>query len=147
MSLVERLTEEMKQAMKARDKSRLAVIRMLKASLNNESIRLGKPLSEDEALAVLTRELKQRKDSLQEFEKAGRRDLVEETDREIEIVKSYLPEQLSDDEIRSLIGQTITEVGATTKADLGKVMKAVMPKVKGRADGGKVNRLVLSILK
>ncbi|GGL40322.1 GatB/YqeY domain-containing protein [Sporolactobacillus putidus] len=142
MSLVDRLTTDMKQAMKAKDKVRLSVIRMIKTSLQNESIKNGKPLSEDEALAVLTRELKQRKDSLREFENAGRQDLVDEVSEEIAIVQSYMPEQLSDDEILSIIDETISEVGAKSSADIGKVMKAVMPKVKGRADGSQINRLV-----
>ncbi|EST13369.1 GatB/YqeY domain-containing protein [Sporolactobacillus laevolacticus] len=146
MSLVDRLTTDMKQAMKAREKARLSVIRMIKTSLQNESIKLGKPLSEDEALAVLTRELKQRKDSLQEFKNAGRQDLVEEVANEIAIVQSYMPEQLSEEEVEALIDETISEVGAVSKADIGKVMKAVMPKVKGRADGSVINKIVRSKL-
>ncbi|MDD9147593.1 MULTISPECIES: GatB/YqeY domain-containing protein [unclassified Sporolactobacillus] len=142
MSLVDRLTTDMKQAMKAKDKARLSVIRMIKTSLQNESIKNGKPLSEDEALTVLTRELKQRKDSLREFENAGRQDLVDEVSNEIAIVQSYMPEQLSDDEILFIIEKAISEVGAQSSADIGKVMKAVMPKVKGRADGSQINRLV-----
>ncbi|RYL91573.1 GatB/YqeY domain-containing protein [Sporolactobacillus sp. THM7-4] len=146
MNLVDRLTTDMKQAMRAKDKVRLSVIRMIKTSMQNESIKLGRELSDDEALSVLTRELKQRKDSLQEFENAGRQDLVDEVSKEIEIVQSYMPEQLSDDELQSIIEETISEVGAKSKADIGKVMKAVMPKIKGRADGSSVNRLVRSQL-
>ncbi|MFT8317550.1 MAG: GatB/YqeY domain-containing protein [Sporolactobacillus sp.] len=146
MSLIDRLNTDMKEAMKAREKARLSVIRMLKASLHNESIKIGNPLSDDEALAVLTRELKQRKDSLQEFENAGRQDLVDEVSVEIAIVQSYMPEQLSEDELQSIVDETISEVGAASKADIGKVMKAIMPKVKGRADGGLINRLVRSKL-
>ncbi|MCO7175679.1 GatB/YqeY domain-containing protein [Sporolactobacillus kofuensis] len=142
MSLVDRLTTDMKQAMKAREKARLSVIRMIKTSLQNESIKLGKPLSEDEALAVLTRELKQRKDSLQEFKNAERQDLVDEVAVEIAIVQSYMPEQLSEQEVEALIDETISEVGAVSKADIGKVMKAVMPKAKGRADGSMINKIV-----
>lgn len=146
MSLVDRLNQDMKQAMKARDKVRLSVIRMIKTSLQNESIKHGKELSEDEALTVLTRELKQRKDSLQEFERAGRQDLIDSVQEEIAIVNSYMPEQLSADELQTLIDETISEVGAKTKADMGKVMKAVMPKVKGRADGSQISHLVQSKL-
>ncbi|MFX3616045.1 MAG: GatB/YqeY domain-containing protein [Sporolactobacillus sp.] len=146
MSLIDRLNTDMKEAMKAREKARLSVIRMLKASLHNESIKIGNPLSDDEALAVLTRELKQRKDSLQEFENAGRQDLVDEVSVEIAIVQSYMPEQLSEDELQSIVDETISEVGAASKTDIGKVMKAIMPKVKGRADGGLINRLVRSKL-
>ncbi|MCI1881542.1 MAG: GatB/YqeY domain-containing protein [Sporolactobacillus sp.] len=146
MGLVDRLTTDMKQAMKAKDKTRLSVIRMIKTALQNESIKRQKDLSEDEAFGVLARELKQRKDSLQEFEKAGRQDLVDETHAEIAIVTSYMPEQLSEEKLGSIIDATIAEVGASSKVDLGKVMKAVMPKVKGKADGGVVNRLVRSKL-
>ncbi|GAY76361.1 transamidase GatB domain protein [Sporolactobacillus inulinus] len=102
MSLVDRLTTDMKQAMKARDKETLSVIRMIKTSLQNESIKLGKPLPDDEALAVLTRELKQRKDSLQEFKNAGRQDLVDEVTSEIAIVQKYMPEQFSEEKLRRL---------------------------------------------
>ncbi len=142
MSFLNQLTQDMKDAMKQKDKDRLSVIRMLKASLQNESIKLGKDLSDDEALTVLSRELKQRNDSLQEFEQAGRDDLAEKTKSEIEIVKAYLPEPLTDDQLEEVVKVTIQEVGASSKADMGKVMQALMPKVKGRADGGKVSSLV-----
>lgn len=143
MSLLDRLNDDMKQAMKNKEKEKLSVLRMLKAALQNEAIKLGKsPLSEDEELTVLSRELKQRKDSLQEFENAGRSDLVEKVKTEIEIVQSYMPTSLTEDELRELIEQTIKEVGASSKADMGKVMGAIMPKVKGRADGSLVNKLV-----
>ncbi|NNU83026.1 GatB/YqeY domain-containing protein [Geobacillus sp. BMUD] len=143
MSLLDRLNDDMKQAMKNKEKEKLSVLRMLKAALQNEAIKLGKsPLSEDEELTVLSRELKQRKDSLHEFENAGRSDLVEKVKTEIEIVQSYMPKPLTEDELRELIEQTIKEVGASSKADMGKVMGAIMPKVKGRADGSLVNRLV-----
>lgn len=142
MSFLDQLTQDMKEAMKQKDKERLSVIRMLKASLQNESIKLGKDLSDDEALTVLSRELKQRNDSLQEFEQAGREDLAEKTKSEIEVVKAYLPEPLTDEQLANVVTETIQEVGAFSKADMGKVMQALMPKVKSRADGGKVSRLV-----
>jgi uncharacterized protein len=143
MSLLERLNEDMKQAMKNKQKDRLSVIRMLKAALQNEAIKLGKQeLTEDEELTVLSREVKQRKDSLQEFENAGREDLVEKIRTELTYVESYMPKQLTEEELTELIQQTITEVNASTKADMGKVMGAIMPKVKGRADGSLVNKLV-----
>ena len=147
MSLVERLNSDMKQAMKNREKDKLSVIRMVKASLQNEAIKLGKQdLSEDEELTVLSRELKQRKDSLQEFDKAGRQDLVEKLQSEIAIVEAYLPKQLSEEELNAIVTQAIAETNATSKADMGKVMSAVMPKVKGKADGSLVNKLVLQNL-
>ncbi|SET61487.1 hypothetical protein SAMN05216389_11735 [Oceanobacillus limi] len=147
MSLVTKLNNEMKQAMKNKDKDTLSVIRMVKASLQNESIKLGKSdLSEDEELTVLSRELKQRKDSLQEFKSAGRDDLVDKLETEINVLQEYMPKQLSDDELEAIVQETIQETGASSKSDMGKVMGAIMPKVKGKADGGKVNQFVLKHL-
>ncbi len=132
----------MKQAMRNKEKQKLTVIRMVKASLQNESIKLGHELNQEEELTVLSREVKQRKDSLQEFEKAGRDDLVQNQRQEIDILNEYLPEQLSDEEVEQIVKETVEQVGATSKQDMGKVMGAIMPKVKGKADGGLVNRLV-----
>ncbi|KKE80598.1 GatB/YqeY domain-containing protein [Oceanobacillus caeni] len=147
MSLLEKLNEDMKQAMKNRDKETLGVIRMIKASIQNESIKLGKDtLTEDEDLTILSREVKQRKDSLQEFKSAGRDDLVKKMETEISIVQRYMPEQLSEGELSEIIQQTIQEVNATTKKDMGKVMSAVMPKVKGKADGSQIKDIVLKYL-
>ncbi|WP_188453617.1 GatB/YqeY domain-containing protein [Virgibacillus oceani] len=143
MSLLEQLNQDMKQAMKNKDKDSLSVIRMVKASLQNESIKLGKDhLSEDEELTILSRELKQRKDSLQEFKSAGRDDLVKKLEIEINILQEYMPQQLTEDELAAIVQSTIQEVNATSKKDMGKVMSAIMPKVKGKADGSKINQLV-----
>ncbi|MBH0229919.1 GatB/YqeY domain-containing protein [Halobacillus yeomjeoni] len=147
MTITERLTQDMKLAMKARDKEKLSTIRMVRASFQNEAIKLGKDsLSEEEEMTVLSREVKQRKDSLQEFKEAGREDLVEGLNRELEILQVYMPKQLTDEELEEIVQNTITEVGATSKADMGKVMSAIMPKVKGKADGSKVNKVVLQQL-
>lgn len=143
MSLLERLNNDMKETMKSKEKDKLSVIRMIKASLQNEGIKLGKKeLSEEEELTVLSREVKQRKDSLQEFEKAGREDLVEKIRTELQYVEAYLPKQLSEEELSEIVKETISETGAASKADMGKVMAAIMPKVKGKADGSLVNKLV-----
>ncbi|MDN3018580.1 GatB/YqeY domain-containing protein [Paenibacillus sp. BSR1-1] len=143
MSLLERLNNDMKQAMKNKEKDKLSVIRMVKSSLQNEAIKLGvKELSEDVELTVLSREVKQRKDSLHEFDKAGREDLVEKLRAELAVVELYLPKQLSEEELSEIVAQTISEVGAKSKADMGKVMAAIMPKVKGKADGSLVNKFV-----
>ncbi|MFI8685460.1 GatB/YqeY domain-containing protein [Rossellomorea sp. NPDC077527] len=147
MSLLNRLNDDMKQAMKNKEKEKLSVIRMLKASLQNEAIKHGKQeLSEDEELTVLSREVKQRKDSLQEFQNAGRDDLVEKIQTELTYVEIYMPKQLSEEEVSAIVQQTVAEVGATSKADMGKVMGAIMPKLKGKADGALVNKLVLQHL-
>jgi uncharacterized protein len=143
MSLLERLNNDMKQAMKNKEKDKLSVIRMIKATMQNEAIKLGKQeLSEEEELTVLSREMKQRKDSLHEFDKAGRNDLVEKLQQEITVVEIYMPKQLSEEEIADIVKQAIVDVDATSKADMGKVMSAIMPKVKGKADGSLVNKLV-----
>ncbi|TGB04261.1 GatB/YqeY domain-containing protein [Halobacillus salinus] len=147
MTITERLTQDMKTAMKARDKAKLSTIRMVRASFQNEAIKLGKDsLSEEEEMTVLSREVKQRKDSLQEFKEAGRDDLVEGLQFELEVLQAYMPKQLTNEELEQVVQETIEEVGATTKADMGKVMTAVMPKVKGKADGSQVNKLVLQQL-
>ena len=143
MSLLERLNNDMKQAMKNKEKDRLTTIRMIKASLQNEAIKFGKQeLSEEEELTVLSREVKQRKDSLQEFEKAGREDLVEKIQTELKHVEIYMPQQLSEEEVTAIVKDAIAETGAASKADMGRVMAVIMPKVKGKADGSLVNKLV-----
>lgn len=147
MKMTDRLNQDMKVAMKARDKQRLSTIRMVKASMQNEAIKLGKDtLSEEEEMTVLTREVKQRRDSLQEFKEAGREDLVEGLEFELEVLQAYMPKQLSDEELEKIVRDTIEEVGASSKADMGKVMNAIMPKVKGKADGSQVNKLVIQQL-
>ncbi|WP_453994885.1 GatB/YqeY domain-containing protein [Bacillus nitroreducens] len=143
MSLLERLNNDMKTAMKNKEKDKLSVIRMVKAAIQNEGIKQTTgELSEEAELTVLTRELKQRKDSLREFSNAGREDLVNKIQTEIEILEVYLPKQLSEEELVEIVKQTVQEVNASSKADMGKVMAAIMPKVKGKADGGLVNKLV-----
>ncbi len=146
MNLSQQLNEDMKQAMRAKDKFKLSVIRMILASIKNAEIAKGSQLDEGEVLDIVNRELKQRKDSLQDFENAGREDLAENARKEIAIITDYLPEQLTEEELKTIVTQTIQEVGASSKADLGKVMGALMPKVKGRADGKAVNRLVQELL-
>jgi len=146
MSLSERLNEDMKLAMKSQDKFKLTVIRMVRAAIKNIEIDQRKTLDDQEVLDVLSREIKQRKDSLQEFEKAGRDDLAVTVKAEIEILMEYLPQQLSEEEVKAIVQQTIQEVGASSKADMGKVMGALMPKVKGRADGKIVNQAVQQLL-
>ncbi|ENZ5541750.1 GatB/YqeY domain-containing protein [Enterococcus hirae] len=146
MSLLSRLNDDMKTAMKAKDKESLQVIRMIKSSIQNEQIKKGHDLTEDEELTVLSREMKQRRDSLHEFEEAGRDDLAEKVKSEIVIVEKYMPEQLSEDDIRQLVQEAITQTGASSVKEFGKVMGAIMPKVKGKADGNQVNAIVKELL-
>lgn len=149
MSIKDQLTEDMKQAMKDREngKLRLSVIRMVRANIKNLEINEKKELNDDEVLAVLMKEVKMRQDSLEEFQKAGREELVEQAKGEIEILKKYLPEALSDEELKGIVADVIAEVGAATIKDMGKVMPAVMAKTKGRADGKRINAIVRELLK
>lgn len=146
MTLLTKLNDDMKAAMKGKDKESLQVIRMLKASLQNEKINLGRDLTDEEELAIISREMKQRRDSLAEFEKVGRDDLAEKTKSEIAIVERYLPAQLTEDEIRQVVSQAIEQTGASSPKEFGKVMGVVMPKVKGKADGNQVNAIVKELL-
>ncbi|CAI6018110.1 GatB/YqeY domain-containing protein [Cohnella sp. JJ-181] len=146
MNLADRLNEDMKQAMRAQDKFRLTTIRMVRAAVKNQEIELRRPLEDSEVIEILSREVKQRKDSLQEFSKAGRDDLATAAASEIDIISEYLPAQLGEEEIKTLVTQTIQETGASSKADMGKLMGALMPKVKGRADGKLVNQIVQQLL-
>jgi uncharacterized protein YqeY len=142
MNLAERLNEDMKQAMRDGNKFRLSTIRMVRASIKNQEIELRRPLDDNDTLNILSRELKQRRDSLQDFEKGGRDDLVSNVKAEIEIITEYLPQQLTEEEVKAIVLQTMQETGASSKADLGKLMGALMPKVKGLADGKLVNAIV-----
>ncbi len=142
MSLVEQLAADMKEAMKARQEVRLRTIRMLRAALKNAEIDRKRPLSEDEVLEVLSKELKIRQESLAEFQRAGRTEQASELEEEIRVVRSYLPEPLSDEELRALAQAAIAEVGAAGPRDMGRVMGVLMPKVRGRADGAKVSQVV-----
>lgn len=146
MSLLDTLNADMKKAMKARDKETLSVVRMVKSSLQNEQIKVGHDLTEDEELTVLAREMKQRKDSKEEFAAANREDLATQLEKEMAILANHMPQQLSAEEVEGIVREVIQETNATSKADFGKVMSAVMPKVKGRADGKLVNATVKNLL-
>ncbi len=146
MNLNERINEDMKLAMKSQDKFKLTVIRTARSAIKNVEIDTRKELSDAEIIDILNREIKMRRDSLQEFEAAGRQDLAEPLTQEIEILLAYVPKQLSEQELTEIIQTVIAEVGATSKADVGKVMPQLMPKVKGIADGRLVNQLVQKFL-
>lgn len=148
MSIKTRLEEDMKTAMRAREqgKFRLSVIRMVRASIKNAEINERRELNDEEVLSVLAKEVKMRKDSFEEFTKAGRDDLAEPTKREIDILAEYLPEQLTEAEVTSLVEQAIKDTGALSPKDMGKVMGVISPKVKGRADGKQVSDIVKKLL-
>lgn len=148
MLLKDRLTQEMKQAMKDKEsgKLRLSVIRMVRSAIRNLEIDQKKELNDNEVLDVLAKEVKMRRDSLEEFKKGNRPDLVETLEQEIQILMAYLPEQLSEAAVRELVIQAIQDSKASSVKDMGKVMALLMPHTKGRADGKMVNTIVREIL-
>ena len=148
MTLKDRLTEDMKVAMKAKEegKLRLSVIRMAKAAIKNAEIERRQDFGDEQVIEVLAREVKMRRDALAEFAKAERPEMVKQLEDEIAILLEYLPQQLSEAEIRQLAQETIAAVGAQGPKDLGKVMGVLTPKTKGRADGKLVNQIVRQLL-
>lgn len=148
MSLKEKLTADMKEAMKAREagRQRLGVIRLVRGAIRQQEIDGQRELDDDAVLTVISKEVKQRRDSIEEFQKGGREDLVRQHEAEIAILMEYLPRQMTEDEVRSAVREAITATGASTPKEMGKVMKELMPKVKGRADGKLVNQIVRAML-
>lgn len=147
MLMTQTIHQNLIQAMKAKDATKVSVLRMVKAALGNYAIEKKKiELEDSEALEVLQRQMKQRKESVESFEKAGRKDLADKERAEMAVLEIYLPKQLSDEEIKTLVQKAIHASGAKTKADAGKVMKELMPAVKGKADGRRVNEIVMSLL-
>ncbi len=145
--LEKKIDSDIKEAMKARDKVRLGTLRMIKAALKNVQIEKRETeLDDDEVIKVISGQAKRRSESIQAFEKGDRPDLVEKEKAELEIIRGYLPEQLCEQELLDIISEAVSEAGASTKSDVGKVMKLVMPRVRGRADGKQVNQLVAAQL-
>ena len=142
MSLLETLNSDLIVALKKGDKVRVEVIRGLKSDIKYKEIDKREPLTEEDVLGVLAAAAKRRRDSIEQFRQGGRDDLVLKESSELEIITSYLPQQLSDEELQEIVGATLLETGAKTPADLGKVMKEIMPKVKGRADGNRVRQIL-----
>jgi len=142
MSLEERLVNEMKEAMKSNDKPRLSTIRMIRCAVKNKEIDIRKKLDDEGILKVIQGMVRKGEESVEQFQTGRRMDLVEKEKKEIEILKSYLPQPLSQEEIYKIIDQTIQETQASSLKDLGKVMKAVMPKLGGKADGKLINQWV-----
>lgn len=142
MSLKERLQEDWKDSMKAKDKVRSSTISMARAAVLQAEKVDNRTLDDEEIIEVLSREVKRRKEAITEFEKGNRQDLVDQTNSEIEILLEYLPKQLTEEEIADIVQQVIYETGANSIRDMGKVMSAAMPKLKGRADGTLVSLLV-----
>ncbi|HKZ18116.1 MAG TPA: GatB/YqeY domain-containing protein [Geobacteraceae bacterium] len=146
MALRDKLVDEMKTAMKARDDVRLSAIRMVRSSVKNREIDLGKELDDPEIIQVIATLAKQRRESIKLFHEAGRSDLVLKEERDLAVLLDFLPKQLSNDEIAEIVAKAITESGAQGPRDMGKVMKIVMSQVSGRAEGEAVNQIVRSML-
>lgn len=148
MSLKDKLTEDMKQAMKDKEagKLRLSVIRMVRAAIKNVEIDTKADLAEEDVIAIVAKEVKMRRDSMEEFKKGQRDDLVAQLEQEIEVLLPYLPQQLTEAEVREIVTEAVAIAGATSSKDMGKVMAVLMPKVKGRADGKLVNNIVRELL-
>ncbi len=142
MALVERITTDMKAAMKAGDRARLSAIRMLRAAIKDKEIELGHSLSDEDAFALIARLVKQRRDAASQYEGAGRAELAARELAEADIYQAYLPAQLADDELVQLIDKALAETGATGMRDMGKVMAALKPAVQGRTDMGRLSGMV-----
>ncbi|MDE2729422.1 MAG: GatB/YqeY domain-containing protein [Gemmatimonadota bacterium] len=146
MALKERLTDDMKSALRNRETVRLGLVRMIRAQIKNREIAKGSDLEDEETVEVVSSLIKAKREALEFAVKGDRKDLVAQAEEELEILASYLPEQLSEEEIRSVVQEAIDQSGAAGPGDLGRVMGAVMPRVKGRADGRLVNTIVRECL-
>ena len=145
----QKLQEELKQSMLKRDQLKTSVLRMLLSAINYFEIQkggAGYEASEEDILSVIQKEAKQRNDSIEQFQNAGRSELADKEKKELEILKTYLPEQLSDEEIKKLVDEAVSQTGAKTIQEMGKVMGFLAPKIKGKADGSVVSKLVKDLL-
>ena len=152
MPVKEQILNDIKSAMKARDQLRLDTLRMVKAKIQEKEVELrGKKgrdhvLEDEDILQVLTTAAKQRRDSIESFRAGGREELAAKEEKELAIIQEYLPQQLSDEDLQRFVKEAVEETGAESPKDMGKVMKAVMPKVKGQADGKRINAAVRALL-
>lgn len=146
MPLKEQLKEDLKSAMKDKDTVRKNVVQLIKAGVLQIEKDKKITLDDEGVLDVIAKQLKQRRDSLPDYEKSGREDLINQLKREMEILMGYLPAQLTEEELEQIVKEAVLSTGATTIKDMGKVMAAVMPKTKGRADGKEINRIARSLL-
>ena len=146
MSLKDKLMEDLKQALRQKDERRKSAIRLAMAAIRNAEIEKRRELEEGEMLAIIAKEAKQRRESMAEFERGGRQDLVDREEAELQILLAYLPEQLSREDIEAQTRQIIEEVGAASPAQMGQVMRRLMPLMQGKADGKLVNQVVKELL-
>ena len=147
MTMKSRLEDDLKQAMRSRDVLRRDVIRYLRSEIRNEEIRTQKDLDDQGVIQVLSRQAQQRRDSIEAYGDADRQDLVKKEQGELSVILAYLPQQMTGDEIADLVQQVVAEVGASGPADMGKVMSAIMPQVRGKAEGREVNAIVQQTLR
>ena len=144
--LAQRMKEDLKTAMKARDTERVSTLRMVQSSIKNRDIELDRDLTDDDVIQILTKEAKKRRQSAEAYDEGDRPELAEKERRELAIIQQYLPEPLSDEEVAELIDDVIADTGAESRRDMGKVMGAVIPQIKGRYDASKVKDIVLDKL-
>lgn len=137
-----KIIEDIKSAMKSQDKVALAVVRMLKSDIQMAELNKKSELTDDEIVSIVSKQIKMRKDSIKEFEKGNRNDLIEQSEQEIKILEKYLPEQLTEEEITDIINNVFSRVNPTSSSDMGKIMGALTPLVKGKADMGIVSKIV-----
>lgn len=142
MNLNQKINEDLKEAMKNKDKERLNVIRMVKSAIQLSKIELKHDLTDEEVIDVISKQIKMRKDSINEFAKANRGDLVEQYKKEITILKEYMPEQISIDEVTKIIDETFAKVNPTSKKQMGLIMKEITPKIKGKFDMGEASKII-----
>ena len=148
MSLMEQVEKDIIAAMKAKDAVKVSTLRMMKSALGNYLIQVKKSKADDsEVLGIITKQTKQRRESVESFEKAGRKDLADKEKAELAILEAYLPKQMSDEELRAAVQNAIATSGAKGPADMGKLMKVLMPSVQGKADGKRVQEAVKAVLK
>jgi uncharacterized protein YqeY len=146
MALTEQIRADLTAAMKAQEKDRLSTLRMLQSALKNEQINLGHELSDEEAMTVIRKAVKQRQDSIEQYSNAGRTELADKERAEMDLLKTYLPPELSEEELESGLREIIASTGAQSKKDMGKVMKEATARYKGRADGKKIQEVVQRLL-
>jgi len=146
MPLQEKLMEDLKTSMKSKDKVRKNVVTMVRAAIKQREVDERIELDDTDIIDIMAKQIKQKKDSIEDFAKGNRQDLIDLTNEEIKILLDYLPPQLSDEELESIVKDAVEQSGAQTKKDLGKLMALIMPKVKGKADGKHVNQIVAKYL-
>jgi uncharacterized protein YqeY len=146
VDLKAKLNQDLKEALKAKDEAKLRTVRMLLAAIKNFEVEKMGPATDEEIFQIMSKEIKKRQEAIEMYEKGGRPDLSQAEKQEIEVIQSYMPNQLSEEEIRELARKVISEMNLKSPKDVGTAMKVIMPQVKGRADGKLVNKIVSELL-